>query len=741
MARHARVPLLVLVAGACWLAALDVAALPQEGLTAEEDAARQAFADDNFEAIVAPQNKDFFASAPVAAAPEAMQALGYLGSPAKAGPAPYPGGEATIAPPGGAQVCEVAKAELSIAQFAALRAELKTLARRTGTVEGPTVTLGASAYAGRAVKGALELHLSLGVTLGKPGAWKTVPLVGDDVVLVRAVVDGRPIAVARLRGYHVWQTTRDGEVAIELDILVPSRGRRGSLEYDFLVARTAVTRFDCAFPEEGLEPRLDTAVQSDVTAEPGATRLAATLRPTTRVHLVGFKSMGEDDGQPARIYAEASSLLSVGERALEVFTVIRYKILYAGAKRFDIAVPRDMAVLSADGEGAFRYAVETGEDGATVLRGETAFPIRNEYEISLRLKRQLSKQDGERGAAFDVPLPRCVGVERENGWLAVEVPGKLKLNEVERVEALAVDVRQLPLEMVSSAVSPIIKAYRYHAVTSRIRLSAVRLPELEPKSASVDRVRAFSVVSAEGKVLTDLKISLRNRLTPTLALDVPEGVEVRSAHLDGVTIQPSRDENGKLVLPLKRSEGGERPAPFTLQIVLESRLDPLGLFGQRRLALPAIALPVSSASWSVFLPSNNAYSGLEGDVDAEPLAAEASWHQPVGSAAPVRFGSRGRGPDENDGAALEAAGGSMSIRIEIPRSGIRLESDRFWLAERAPLEVSFWFLRGWLRLPLGILAALAMAAGLVFAAAWRRGGRRRLEITAGLVVAALAAWP
>jgi hypothetical protein len=749
MPRQGRAPLLLAILCAAGLAATEASGGAQEGLTAEEDAARQAFADDNFEAIVAPQNEAFFANKPGAAAataapaPADLQALvDNTGAAAKGAPAPYPGSEATI-PPGGAPVCEAATAELTIEEFTALRGQVKSLAKRTEIAEGPTVALGASAYTGRAVSDALELHLSLQVTLGKPGEWKTVPLVGDDVVLVKALVDGKQIAAARLRGYHVWQTTRDGEVSVELDILVPSRGRRGSLEYDFLVARTAVTRFDCAFPEEGLEPRLDTAVQSEVRAEPGATRLEATLRPTTRVHLVGFKSMGEDEGQPARVYAEASSLLSVGERALEVFTVIRYKILYAGAKRFDVGVPPDMTVVSADGEGAFRYTVEPGEGGASVLRGETAFPIRNDYEISLRLKRQLPKKDGAGGVAFDVPLPRCLGVERENGWLAVEVPGKLKLNEAERVDALAVDVRQLPQEMVTSAVSPIIKAYRYHAATSRIRLSAERLPEIEPKSGSVDRVQAFSVVSAEGKVLTDLEITLRNRLTPTLALDVPERVEVRSAHLDGVTIQPSRDEKGRLVLPLKRSAGGERLEPFTVQVVLESRVDPLGLFGERHLALPAIALPVSSAQWSVYLPSNNLYSGLEGDVDAEPVAAEASWHQPVGSAEPVRFGARNQGQGAGaDVAALETSGaGTMSIRIEIPRAGTQLGYDRYWLAEGAPLEVSFCFLRGWLRFPAGILAALFGAAGLAFAATARRGGRRRLRIAAGIVVAAAAVWP
>ena len=73
--------------------------------------------------------------------------------------------------------------------------------------------LGEAHYSGRAIKGALELNVRLGVTLGRPGQWKIVPLIGEDVVLARATVAGQPIAISTLHGYQVWMTQQTGEIA------------------------------------------------------------------------------------------------------------------------------------------------------------------------------------------------------------------------------------------------------------------------------------------------------------------------------------------------------------------------------------------------------------------------------------------------------------------------------------------------------------------------------------------------
>ena len=732
------------------LAAIDSFAKPDDHMSAEENMKRQAYADDNFEAIMAPQNADFNEAlsapkVPAAAVMQALDNLGYLhGGAGAASPSPRPS-STTIAPPISPPLgTSGSTVEITIDQFEDLRARVKAIRDRVALREGPTVALGSSKYTGVAIKGALSLNLKLQVTLGKPDTWKTVPLIGDDVVLVRGTVDGKPIPVSEQNGYHVWITRSTGEITIDLDILVPSRGPRGSLEYDFLVARTPVTSFSCEFPSKDLEPRLDAAVQSDVRSLENSTLLDATLRPTTRIHLVGFKDLTESEGRKARVFAESMNLLSIDENTLDMFTVIRYTILYAGTKQFDIVVPDGMTVVSADGEGAFQYAQDKRPDGRMVIKGETAFPIKNGYEISLRMKRQMPRAEKSATDTIEVPIPRCSGVEREHGWLAVEVPGKLRLKEDKLSEITPIDMRQLPKEMVGSAVSPIIKAYRYHSDDASVRLIATRLPDKEPASGSVDRIRAFSVVSPEGKILTDMRITMRNRLRPTLTLTPPDGTEVLSVHLDGEAIRPARNSNGDLMLPLKRSQGQDKLESFTMQIVMESEASPLGLFGTSDLSLPTVGLPTSTASWTIFLPAKNIYSALEGDIDAQRFATQAHWHQPAHSIAPVRIFNT---LDEEGEEALDATGSSgadsglMSVRIELPKTGTRMDYSRYWLEAEKPCRVTFTYMRGWLAIPSVVVLTLLLALGCLLVSAWRDRPVPRFKPVLGMLLLLVSIWP
>ncbi|HOX45284.1 MAG TPA: hypothetical protein PK668_16935 [Myxococcota bacterium] len=719
-----------LLAPRAWAQAGDENEADYEQAEAAEGA-RDAEAEANFDSIVIPQN-----NAPAAAAPVGWgRGQGYLKNvdlpPEQAYRAPVGGGLVALPPLARELV------ELPLRSFESLRAELDKAREKLARLQGPAVVLGAADYRGEAIEGALRLQVSLQITLGRPGAWKTVPLIGDDAVLVRAAVGGQPVPVSRRSGYHVWVTQRTGEVEAELEVLVPARGPRGSIEYDFLVARSPITRFACQFPVAGLEPRITAAVQAESRAEGGGTLVRATLRPTTRIHLVGFKDLGAAAEQAAKVYAETMNLLSVDEGALELFTVVRYTILYAGAKSFDILLPGGMSVVSADGMGAFRFVQEPHPQG-TLLRGETEFPIRNNYEISLRLRRELPDQ----GKAFEAPLPHCQGVERESGWLAIEVPGKLQLEDKGRAEVMALDVRQLPEEMVRSAVSPILRAYRYHSPAARVELLATRLPEIEPESGSIDRVRAFTKITEEGNVITDLRLSLRNRLRHSLKLGLPEGTKVSSALLDGQPFNPSRDEDGKLLLPLKRSRGQDRLQPFTLSVILETSLPAFGWFGLPSLSLPTADLPVSSLVWTLYLPAQNIYSRAWSDIEPQSQVGQADWFQPAGGDE-----AGARGPSATDRQAFQprapadtADAGAMPVRFQIPKDGVTLTYQRYWIDRERPLEIGFGYLRAWLRIPAWLgLAGLGVfglwLVSLAFSARRRNG---LLVLGLGLTVAAFA---
>jgi len=644
---------------------------------------------------------------------DAERKLNEILSPQNAKSAAY---KATLLP------LDESRVKMSLSDFENMRKEVDKIRENRKLPQGPGVILGSSEYSGEAVRGSLQLKLRLHVTLGRPGKWKTVPLVGDKVVLVKVTADDEPIAVSRMKSFHVWMTTKTGEAVIDMDMLVPSHAPRGSIEYDFLIVKTPVTKFSCYFPVEGLEPKLTAAVKSSSSEQGSGTLFSAVIRPTTRIRLVGFKDLGEDKESRAKVYTENLNLLSIGEDALELFTVIRYTILYSGTKAFNILIPEGMSVVSADGRGAFRYALEPVENG-TLLKGETAFHIRNNYEISLRLKRESPNY----GEAFRAPLPSCRGVERESGWLGVEVPGKLRLEERTAKNVQAVDVRQLPEDMIRSAVSPVLRAYRYHSTDAEIRIFAELLPEIEPSTGSIDRVRAFTKVTDRGNVITEMRITLRNRLRHSIALKLPEGSGVISSMLDGQPLNLSMSDKG-ILLPLKRSAGFERLQPFTISVVIENRTERFGWFGTSSLTLPSPDLPVSSLRWTVYLPGTNTYSALKSDIGYQKYAGRVSWHQPSFSGDSVQ--GRGPGgfrnlPGQMTAAGHSSAAGAMPVRFTIPKRGKRLDYDRYWIEAGKPVSLKFSYLRSWLRIP-GMLFLVMLAALGIFTALTGISSKKRV---------------
>ena len=63
-------------------------------------------------------------------------------------------------------------------------------------------------------------------TTSAPERWKTVPLVGDNVVVTKAQSRGRSLNLSTKNGYHVWVTQETGEKSLDLDLLIPSSNPR-----------------------------------------------------------------------------------------------------------------------------------------------------------------------------------------------------------------------------------------------------------------------------------------------------------------------------------------------------------------------------------------------------------------------------------------------------------------------------------------------------------------------------------
>lgn len=553
-------------------------------------------------------------------------------------------------------------------------------------IEAPTPPVAPSVRMGRAVwngvvdaSGAVEVEADLVVDLDGDG-WKSVPLLGAAAVLKEVRIDGTPVPVTLEGGHHVWTTDAVGPVVVHVDAWIPSSGQPGSLEYDVAIPQTPSTRLVLTLPQPDLRPEVRDAVRTDVRSVGDQTVLTADLQPTTRLHVLGLRDLQSDDARPAELYAESSHLVSIDDHRVDVFSVVRFSILYAGTRRFDLFVPDGLTVVEADGEGAFRYDLEP-VDGGTLLRGETRHPIRNRYEVSLRVQQALPEGDAT------LRLPEARGVEREHGWVGLEVPGRVQVTERRGVDLHALQIQQLPAEVRESSLSPILDAWRLDG-GGTLAWTAAPLPEVEVSSERVDQVVARTVMAGGGRTVTELTMTLHNRSRHGLTLTLPEGTEVTSASRDGQPVVPAARDGG-VVLPLRRTDG----RPQVLRVVLASSTRAPGLFGVTELALPPMDLPLAAVDWQLHLPEGRRWGDVESDVRSQTRAGNGSWLA--------------------DRPQL-AVQGTPPSAVAAPESGEVRRYGRFWVDGGDPIAIRVRHTAPWLAalvrlmLGLGVVGALGL---------------------------------
>ncbi|MBK8010406.1 MAG: hypothetical protein IPK13_03600 [Deltaproteobacteria bacterium] len=634
---------------------------------------------------------------------------------------------------------------------------LKAASIDQGHEEGATAVIAAAHYVGRVEKGHLRLTATFSAHLPAVRGYKTVPLLGQDAVILSAKQGTESIALMIRDGMWVWPTAKNGDATIQIEFLTAPTGPRGSVEYRFGIAETSVTDLRIFFPQKDLSPVVTGAVVTERREVTGGIELHAVLPPIAGIHIVGFHEVDDSlAASKAQLYGQTMNLVSVSDDALEVFSVISYAILYAPTKHFEIEIPSGYEILSADGQGAFRYTITT-QEGRTTLHGETADGIRQRYEISLRLRRALAATESE----LRVPIPKLQGVERDSGTLAIEAPGRLSVERAEGDGLMKIDARELPDAILASSVSPVTQAFRYASPPGIATIWIGRYPEKTLATSSVDRLEMSTVATRDGERMTQMTFELRNNLRQHLALTVPEGAEIKSATLDDAPIKLSRDATGRVLVPLVRSRvRAGRLMPLRIRMVVSTKSDRFGLVGSQHFAVPRVDIPISSLSWSIHLPTSLAHSAFDTGVSNESIVRDASWFQPP----PAPYdaldqhnanwtevqaqdvGNLAGSMADSDTSATHQQGsvsGTVPVRLRTPARAPEITYRRFWIEADEPIEGSIYYVHRSFQ-ALG-QAGLALCIFLLLALAPLRlkspTSTRVVVATASIVLIACFGWP
>jgi hypothetical protein len=202
----------------------------------------------------------------------------------------------------------------------------------------------------------------------------------------------------------------------------------------------------------------------------------------------------------------------------------------------------------------------------------------------------------------------------------------------------------------------LLAAFRYQrrqAETRTLTVDVTRFADAPVIAAVAERAVATTLVTSEGRMLTEVQLTLRNRAQPFMRVVLPEGFRLVSAEVAGEPAKPVAGTDG-LRVPLLRS--GFRPdGAYVVSFVYEHAVDALGKRGEARMVLPSLDVPVNVLEWELFFPERFSARPVSGNViPAHMLGATSAAVAIPTTPAPVPAASSG------------GRGGSSQLRVVNP---------------------------------------------------------------------------
>ncbi len=545
---------------------------------------------------------------------------------------------------------------------------------------------------------------------GKPAALTR----RDDVLY--AIIDARQIESAKINLTAQLAVRNQGEVSWITLPLIPSQ--MGALKATINAKNIALKAPDL--------------LATKIEANDNATTLTATLPSAEAVRL----QWSPRDARPARLTVQHLNHVIIDRGLIRNIATLQYDILRSPVETLAIAMPDGVEITRVTGDAVGDYTLDEAAK-PRLLKIELKEPTQGSTRITVEYERRLKDDQLAPAVAMLTPMD----VAGESGFVGVEVRGNYEVAPAAE-HADRIDVAQLPDLLWTNARSPIRYGYRFDKPGVAITLTLRPLADMEVLIAMSDACEVATTITPEGKVITKMIMIVRNNQKSHLRLTLPAGAQLWSAFVDDRPVTPAADQNGQVLVPLRKSEAVDTDdtdnyvnrrndrrnagpqqqiarqqqqlraqqmqedtndvsdlKPYDIELVYITPDVKLDDRGSLALSLPKVDIPIGRLAWAVFLPRQLRVVDTTGnmrEVDGfslpfrhfgEAMLAQA---QDKMEKAMAMQDAQQAMVDADLSAVSARVKGVLPVRIEIPIAGMIHRFEKMLVVNEAPaIELTY----------------------------------------------------
>jgi len=506
------------------------------------------------------------------------------------------------------------------------------------------------------VQGTIQLQ---GEILHK-GATK-VPLT-TGMAILDARQEGKSLPLALENGTRTAVLNGPSEFSVTLDAGLPLNIEAGRASFSIPAPSAGSVRFALVVPGDHTNVRVSPGLITTRSSENGQTSIEATLVPGVQANIWWTTREAAAPVVPKeiRFLSDVKTLVSVSEAEIRIAALADISVVQGEPAQFEIEIPSGYEVTGTTGASIESSEVESG-----VLVLKVGAPAQRSHQFLIAMEKSIS------ATKLDAPFLSFKNAQRETGEVLVDGAGTIELTAKEAGGLKRMDFKETNPYLRSLSRFPMQAAFRYHKQPNEkpsLALEWTRFPDSSVLSAVAERAVVTTLVTTEGRSLTEVKLLVKNQAQPFLKIALPTGASILTAEVAGEKVKPVEGPDGNRV-PLLRP--GFRPTDsYNVSFVFIHSGAPFAKKGGSDISLPKMDIPIDLLQWEVFLPERYKVKDFGGDAIAANLLPPAS-HDVSGAEEFDNLGLFGRAGSMSLGAATE------TVTVEATNGPLdRRESER-----------------------------------------------------------------